>query len=116
MEALRQLTHKEAEWKWMHEHNAAFEKIKRMVVATPVLKYYNPDEELTIQCDASDKGLGAALLQQGQPVAFASRALTDTETRYEKEMLRLRFLRLRKRCCRWCLLFTNLINTRVDDG
>ena len=23
MEPLRQLTHKEAEWKWMHEHNAA---------------------------------------------------------------------------------------------
>ena len=94
MEPLRQLTHKEAEWKWMHEHNAAFEKIKRMVVATPVLKYYNPDEELTIQCDASDKGLGAALLQQGQPVAFASRALTDTETRYaqiEKEMLSVVF-------------------------
>ena len=94
MEPLRQLTHKEAEWKWMRENNAAFEKIKHMVVATPVLKYYNPDEELTIQCDASDKGLGAALLQQGQPVAFASRALTDTETRYaqiEKEMLSVVF-------------------------
>ena len=94
MEPLRQLTHKEAEWKWVHEHNAAFEKIKRMVAATSVLKYYNPDEELTIQCDASNKGLGAALLQQGQPVAFASRALTDTETRYaqiEKEMLSVVF-------------------------
>lgn len=31
MEPLRQLTHKEAEWKWMHEHDAAIEKIKRMV-------------------------------------------------------------------------------------
>ena len=43
-----------------------------------------------IQCDASEKGLGAALLQEGQPTAFASRALIDTETRYaqiEKEML-----------------------------
>ena len=42
-----------------------------------------------IACDASDKGIGAAVLQEGQPIAFASRALTDTETRYahiEKEM------------------------------
>ena len=47
-----------------------------------------------IQCDASEKGLGAALLQEGQPIAFASRALTDTETRYaqiEKEMLAIVF-------------------------
>ena len=48
----------------------------------PLLRYYDPAEELTIQCDASDNGIGAALLQHGQPVAFASRALTDTETRY----------------------------------
>ena len=47
IEPLRQLTHKEAEWKWMHEHDAAFEKIKSMVTTTPVLKYYNPEEELT---------------------------------------------------------------------
>ena len=55
IEPLRQLTHKEAGWKWMHEHDAAFEKIKSMVTTTPVLKYYNPEEELTIQYDASEK-------------------------------------------------------------
>lgn len=52
--------------------------------------YYNPEDELEIQCDASQKGLGAALLQKGKPVAYASRALTETEQRYptiEKEML-----------------------------
>ena len=35
---------------------------------------------------ASQSGLGAALLQGGQPVAYASRALTPTETRYELEV------------------------------
>ena len=47
-----------------------------------------------IQCDASEKGLGAAILQDGKPVAFASRALTNTETRYakiEKELLAIVF-------------------------
>ena len=38
--------------------------------------------------------MGATLLQEGQPVAFASRALTETETRYaqiEKELLAVVF-------------------------
>ena len=61
---------------------------------SPVLKYYDPKEELTLQCNASLTGLGASLLQNGQPIAFASRALTDVETRYaqiEKEMLAVVF-------------------------
>ena len=64
--------------------------MKRLVSEAPVLRFYDPDKELSIQCDASQTGLGAALLQDGKPLAFVSRALTDTETRYaqlEKEML-----------------------------
>ena len=45
---------------------------------------------MTIQVNASQVGLGAALLQNGKPVAFASKALTETECQYahiEREML-----------------------------
>ena len=45
---------------------------------------------MTIQCDASEKGLGIALLQQGPPIAFARRALTACDMGYapiEKELL-----------------------------
>ena len=52
-----------------------------MATTSPLLKYYNPEDELTIQCGASEKGVGAAVLQKGQPVAFASRDPTDTESR-----------------------------------
>ena len=44
----------------------------------------------TLQCDASLKGLGACIIQDGQPIAFASKSLTDTETCYaniERELL-----------------------------
>ena len=48
-----------------------------MITKAPVLKFYNVKEEATIQCDASEKGLGAVLLQRGQPVAFVSRYSTE---------------------------------------
>ena len=91
---LRELTHKEVEWVWDHPQETAFGKLQEAITSTPVLRYYNLAEEVTIQCDASQTGLGAALMQNGQPVAYASRALTDTETRYaqiEKELLAIVF-------------------------
>ena len=68
--------------------------MKELVKDAPVLQFFDNHKPLMIQCDASEKGLGAALLQDGKPVAFASRALTDTETRYaqiEKELLAIVF-------------------------
>ena len=94
MEPLRQLTHNNVEWRWTEVHNKAVCKIKKLISTTPVLRYYDPNEELVIQCDASQKGLGAALMQSGKPIAFASWALTKTETRYaqiEKEALSIVF-------------------------
>ena len=64
--------------------------MKKHLSESPVLKYYNVNEEVTIQCEASETGLGAVLMQEGQPVCYASRALTDTETTYaqiENELL-----------------------------
>jgi transposase InsO family protein len=50
--------------------------------------------ETTLQCDASELGLGATLMQNDQPIAYASRALTKTEQNYaqiEKELLAVVF-------------------------
>ena len=49
---------------------------------------------MTIQCDSSQSGLGAAILQEGHLVEFASRALTPTEqtwSQLEKEQLAVYF-------------------------
>ena len=78
----RELTHKEVKWVWDQPQENAFRKLQEAVTSTPVLRYYNLAEEVTIQCDASQTGLGVALMQNGQPVAYASRALTDAETWY----------------------------------
>lgn len=94
MSPIRQLTHKDVTWTWTDEHQRSFDKVKDMVTNAPILQYYDPTKELVVQCDASQAGLGAALLQEGRPVAYASRALTDVEQRYaqiEKEMLAMVF-------------------------
>ena len=78
------------EWFWTDVHDDAVRQVKLLVTNAPVLKHFDSTESLTLQCDASDKVLGAVLLQKGQPIAYASRALTDAETRFaqiEKELL-----------------------------
>ena len=95
MKPLRDLTQKEVDWVWDHPQQEAMDKLKQAVMSTPVLRYYNIQEEVTLQCDASQSGLGAAMMQNGQPVAYASRALTSAETRYaqiEKELLAVVFV------------------------
>ncbi|GFR78197.1 retrovirus-related Pol polyprotein from transposon 297 [Elysia marginata] len=64
--------------------------IKDSISREVTLAYFNPDKPITVQVDASMKALGASLIQEGKPVAFASKALTDEETRYaniERELL-----------------------------
>ena len=91
---LRNLTLANAQFLWSQQHDKAFDEVKKLVVQHPVLKFYDVNEEVTLQCDASERGLGATLLQNGQPVAFASRTLSLTEQRYaqiEKECLAIVF-------------------------
>ena len=93
-EPLRQLTKKDVAFVWDQVHDQAFMKLKEIVTQPPVLKFYEPEKELIIQCDASEGGLGAALLQEGRPIAYASRALNSTERNYaqiEKELLAIVF-------------------------
>ena len=91
---LRQLTRNDTEWSWKPEHQAAFNQLKQSLVEEPVLRYYDVTKPVTLSVDCSGNGLGAVLLQDNQPVAYASRALTPTQTRYaqiEKELLAIVF-------------------------
>ena len=55
----------------------------------PCNQYYF-NHKSYIHCDASRNGLGACMMQTEQPVCYASKSLTDTESQYsniEREML-----------------------------
>ena len=76
---LRELLWKDSEFTWNDSYQEAFNAVKQMVCKDTTLRYFDSQNPVVIQVDASQKGLGAALLQDGHPVAFASKALTPTE-------------------------------------
>jgi len=87
---LRLLLEKNTSWHWDEQQQSSFQKLKLMATNSPVLRYFDPKLPLTLSVDASQKGLGAVILQEGKPIAYASRALTTCQQRYaqiEKETL-----------------------------
>ena len=72
----------------------SFKEIKTALSSPPVLRFFDAAKSLSLQCDASDTGLGATLMQDGQPIAYASATLTRAQQSYtqiEKELLAIVF-------------------------
>ena len=88
-EPIRALLKNNTAFIWEENEQKAFDEIKTLILNAPLLRYFNVAEQAEVQVDASSSGLGAYLMQGGQPIQSASRALTDTEKRYSQS---------RKRC------------------
>ena len=87
---LRQLLHQDVLWHWEEQQETSFKAIKESLTLAPVLGYCDAQEALTLQVDASSTGLGAALIQGNQPVAYTSKAFTPRQQKYaqiEKDLL-----------------------------
>ncbi|XP_024883540.1 uncharacterized protein K02A2.6-like, partial [Temnothorax curvispinosus] len=91
---LRELTKNGSQWLWTADHEKELADLKRSITTKPALRIYDPNEPVVIQTDSSKDGLGSVLLQNGQPVAYASRSLTASEQKWaqiEKETLAIVF-------------------------
>jgi hypothetical protein len=80
--------------RWNDESRQSFEMLKKMICESPVLCMPDYDKEFILRTDASDRGIGAILMQEheGQlrPLAYQSKKLNGAESRYatvEKECL-----------------------------
>ena len=92
---LMRLLKQDEHWAWRPEHQAAFDRVKRMLTEDTVLVHYEPARPLFLACDSSAYGVGAVLshrMDNGseRPVCIASRTLSAAERRYaqiEREAL-----------------------------
>ena len=94
-EPLRRLQKQDTVWACESEQKTAFEKIKIALTTLPILMHTSTKIRTTSSKQiASKTGLRAVLLQDDQPMVYASRTLTDTERRYssiERELLGIIF-------------------------
>ena len=79
---------------WGDREEGSFQEVKRKLSQQPILRIVNFEKPMFVQTDASDVGLGAALLQEHNgllhPVRYLSRKLKSAEQNYstiEKEGL-----------------------------
>jgi hypothetical protein len=96
-EPLTNLLKKDQKFIWSDKCQQAFEKIKGLLMSSPILVAPNFEKAFKIQIDASDVGCGGVLLQENeqgidQPVCFYSRKFNKHQRNYstiEKETLAL---------------------------
>ena len=91
---LRELLKKDVDSQWSPTYEKIFNNVKDRIYAQTTLSYHDLKKKTTIQVDASGCGLGATLLQDDKPIAFASKTLSPAETRYaniEREMMTVVF-------------------------
>jgi len=92
---LNMLTRKEEKWKWEEAQQKAFEQLKGIFTARPLLVAPNLNKEFRVEADASNFATEGVLSikcddNKWRPVAYILKSLHETEHNYEihdKEML-----------------------------
>lgn len=86
---------KTKKFSWNEHANESFKNLKHALLSPPILRPPRWDLSMTIQCDASNEGIGAALTQTDENgdefvIEYFSAKLTDNERKFsptEKECL-----------------------------
>jgi hypothetical protein len=86
---LTQLTHKQTKFKWSDACESSFQELKDRLVSAPILALPTEGQGYVVFCDASIKGLGCVLMQEGKVIAYASRQLKPYEQNYPTHDLEL---------------------------
>ena len=104
-EPLVRLTRKKVDYVWDEDCQLAFERLKTMLISSPILSRPEFDREFILETDASDTGLGAVLKQSYEDgdrvIAYASRVLSAAERNYsvtERECLAILWAVRKFRC------------------
>ena len=81
---IRELTKNDVNFDWGDAQEKAFSSVKSQLVSANVISYFDPNKETCVIVDASPHGLAGILTQEGHVIAYASKALSPTESRYSQ--------------------------------
>lgn len=76
---LRELLKKNSIFLWTALHDKVVKEIKDLILKSNILVPFDVKQDIVVQCDASQNGLGCCLLQNNKPISFASRSLSSAE-------------------------------------
>ncbi|GKB36802.1 putative reverse transcriptase domain-containing protein [Tanacetum coccineum] len=88
--SMTKLTQKGIKFDWGEKEENAFQLIKQKLCSAPILALPKGSAYFMVYCDASNKGLGAVLMQREKVIAYASRQLKIHEKNYTTHDLELR--------------------------
>ena len=74
---------------WNPKCQEAFDALKKALTSSGVLRYPDFEKEFEVHTDVSGFVIGGVLMQDGHPIAFESKKLTDSQLRWpthEKEL------------------------------
>ncbi|KAK7379835.1 hypothetical protein VNO78_34255 [Psophocarpus tetragonolobus] len=89
---LNEIVKKNVVFKWGKKQEEAFAALKHRLTNAPILSMPNFAKSFEIECDASNVGIGAVLLQDGHPIAYFSQKLSGAAlnySTYDKELYAL---------------------------
>nr|GEZ21598.1 putative reverse transcriptase domain-containing protein [Tanacetum cinerariifolium] len=83
------LTQRKVKFEWGDKQEATFQLLKQKLCNAPILALPEGSEDFIVYCDASNKGLGAVLMQREKVISYASRQLKIQEKNYATHDLEL---------------------------
>nr|GFB89513.1 retrotransposon protein, putative, Ty3-gypsy subclass [Tanacetum cinerariifolium] len=76
-------------FEWGDKQEAVFQLLKQKLYSAPILALPEGSKDFIVYCDASNKGLGAVLMQREKVISYASRQLKVHEKNYTTHDLEL---------------------------
>ncbi|XP_019435484.1 PREDICTED: uncharacterized protein LOC109341971, partial [Lupinus angustifolius] len=79
---LNEVVKKNVGFHWGDKQEEAFKRLKEKLTHAPILRLPNFTKSFEIECDASNVGIGAVLMQDGHPIAYFSEKLGGAALNY----------------------------------
>lgn len=83
------LQKKGKKFEWTEKCEEGFNKLKKLLTITPILKITDPHKDFVVCMDTCNEGLGGVLNQEGHVISYESRKLKIHENNYATYNLEL---------------------------